>query len=228
VEAGQNDSPRQAEALERLCRLYQQPVFAYFQRRKVQGLDPEDLKQGFFENILQRESLKQCGPLRYKQFRAFLLGAMANYLNTQIERARTEKRGGANLTLSLEQEAAENRPLPNAAVDPAPDSVFDRQWALTVMNKALARVEQEYTADKKETRFAELKVFLSRDGSRDEYTKVGEKLEMTSDAVKVAVHRLRQDYGNLICAEVDPTVASPIHVGDEVRYLVECLTHQPT
>jgi RNA polymerase sigma-70 factor (ECF subfamily) len=226
--AGHTDPARRAEALEILCRTYWPPLYAYVRRLGHPPPDAQDLTQGFFAHLLSQHTLEGLSPERGK-FRSFLLTALKNFLVNERVRAHRLKRGGGQPAFSLEEvsslddETAEARFLHDAAVTHTPECVYDRSWALTLQQRALVRLQDEFTtADKAET-FTRLSEFLAHEGSGADYAKVAQALHMTPGAVAVAVHRLRLRYREIVRDEIRHTVAHPAQVDEEMRYLVEVL-----
>ena len=218
--AGSSSSPQKHEALEKLCQTYWYSLYAYVRRR---GHDPEaaqDLTQGFFAHFLKKDYFRLADPQRGK-FRTFLLTSLKSFLTHEWERGQAARRGGGQVHISWDQTSAEDRyGLEPVSAELTPDKVFEQRWALTLFQQALLRLRDECAADGKGELFAQLKNFLSDEPAAGAYAQVGDALKMTTRAVAVAVHRLRQRYGELVREEVGHTVASPAEVQDELRYLI--------
>jgi RNA polymerase sigma-70 factor (ECF subfamily) len=210
------------DALARLCRTYWFPLYAHVRRRGFSPHDAEDLTQEFFARLLARQSIAQADPTRGR-FRAFILTALNHFLADEWDRARAEKRGGTREVFSLDMAEAEDRFTPIR--DPAmpPDQMFDREWALAVLRTVLAKLEAEYSTAGKADLFAVLKPTLT--GARDSqpYAELAAQLGRNENAVKVAVHRLRQRYRALLQAEIADTVASGDDANSEMRVLIQAL-----
>jgi RNA polymerase sigma factor (sigma-70 family) len=210
------------DALARLCRTYWFPLYAHVRRRGFPAQDAEDLTQEFFARLLARQSIAQADPARGR-FRTFMLTALNHFLADEWERVRAEKRGGGREVLSLDMAHAENRFL--QVTDPAapPDRMFDREWALAVLRTVLAQLEAEYVKAGKADLFAVLKPTLI--GTRDSqpYAELAAQLGRNENAVKVAVHRLRQRYRERLKAEIADTVASDDEANAEMRVLLQAL-----
>jgi RNA polymerase sigma factor (sigma-70 family) len=210
------------DALARLCRTYWFPLYAHVRRRGFSSHDAEDLTQEFFARLLARQSIAQADPARGR-FRAFILTALNHFLADEWDRIRAEKRGGTCERLSLDMAGAEDRFA--QVVDPVapPDRMFDREWALAVLRTVLAQLETEYAAAGKADLFAALKPTLT--GARDSqpYARLAMQLGRNENAVKVAVHRLRQRYRALLQAEIADTVASGADANAELRVLLQAL-----
>ena len=217
--AGATASPRAAEALEQLCRTYWYPLYAYV-RRQGQGVeDARDLTQAFFAHFLARNQFRHADPERGK-FRSFLLTSLKYFLAHEWERTRAAKRGGKHTFISTEVLDAESRYKQEPASDLTPDKVFEQRWALTLFQKALGRLRDEYTTEGKTQHFEELKNFLTEPPAEGAYAAVAARLGLSNNAVATAVRRLRQQYGELVREEIAHTVARPEEVQDELRYLI--------
>lgn len=221
-QAGSN-APQAHDALARLCRTYWFPLYAHVRRRGFSAHDAEDLTQEFFGRLLARQSIAQADPARGR-FRAFILTALNHFLADEWDRSRAEKRGGAHEILSLDLADAEERFARVADSAASPDQMFDREWALTVLRTVLAQLEKEYARVGKADLFAVLKPTLT--GARDSqpYAELAAQLGRNENAVKVAVHRLRQRYRALLQAEVADTVAADDDANAELRALLQALS----
>ncbi len=220
--AGRSDTTRARDALARLCQTYWYPLYAYVRRRGYSAPDAEDLTQGFFARLLERESLASADPGQ-GQFRSFLLTAMNHFLIGEWEKARAQKRGGGRELLSLELAAAEKRYDLDQADDSTPDKLFDKQWALTLLEKVVGRLEDEYRHEDKAELFVALKETLAGSRESQPYAVLAARLGMTEGAIKVAVHRLRKRYRELLQAEIADTVTSPEEAEEEMRHLFQAL-----
>lgn len=206
-------------ALESLCQTYWQPLYAYVRH---QGYGPEearDLTQGFFADLLEKDSLEDVDPSKGR-FRSFLLAALRHFLSHQRDRERALKRGGGTLTLSLDTEVAEERYLREPGTARSPEEVFERRWAMTVLGRALATLRHESNSENQLERFELLKMYLTGEEPRKPYREVGEKLGMSELAVRKAVHRLRRRFGQVLRDEISETVAGEAAIDDEVRHLL--------
>jgi RNA polymerase sigma-70 factor (ECF subfamily) len=219
--AGQGDGARRAAALDKLCRVYWEPLYAFVRRSGCPEHDAQDLTQSFFAHLLSGNHLQNVAPDRGK-FRSYLLAALKNFRADQHDRACAAKRGGGQTPVPLDAELAESHYAQDSTGRTA-ESLFDRRWALTVLHQALARLREEFVRAGKEKQFAELSAFLSHEGSADDYAAVAGRLQMSPGAVPVAVHRLRLRYREAIRTEVAHTVSSPAEVDQEMRYLLELL-----
>ena len=220
--AGDANSPQAAAALEKLCRAYWLPLYSYIRRQGYGSHDAQDLTQGFFLRLLRMDSFADVSHEKGK-FRTFLLAALNHYLSDERDRARAEKRGGGQTIISLDETEAETRYLQIPSADAAPEKVFDRRWALTVMEEALQRLRQEYTASGKQELFEPLSAFLSSEARPGDYDQLAPKVGMAAGTIAVAVRRLRQRYRECVRLELAQTVASPGDLDEEMNYLFAVL-----
>ncbi len=206
-------------ALESLCRTYWYPLYAFVRR---QGHDQEaarDLTQAYFAELLEKDFLKEVEP-ELGRFRSFLLVSLKHFLSHERDRAQALKRGGGARIFSLDAEGAEER-LSGEAVDQlTPEQIFERQWALTVLERALERLRQEACESGSENQFEKLKSYLTGDAARAPYREVAADLSLSEGAVRAAVLRLRKRFGKSLRAEIAETVADPAEVDDEIRHLL--------
>ena len=217
--AGQRELPQAAEALERLCRTYWYPLYVYVRRQGKSPEDAQDLTQDFFCRLLEKNYLAKADRDRGR-FRTFLLGSMNNFLVNEWKRAGRLKRGGGVEFLSIDAAAAEDRYAAEPAKDSNPDAAYEQRWAVTLIEQVLAALSQEFKAADKARLFEELKGFIWGDKSTASYAEIAGHLNLTEGSVKVAVHRLRQRFRELLRAEVAHTVARPEDVNDELRHLI--------
>ncbi|MBM3878507.1 MAG: sigma-70 family RNA polymerase sigma factor [Verrucomicrobia bacterium] len=216
--AGDRTSPQATEALEKLCRTYWYPLYAYVRRRGYGHDDAQDLTQAFLFQLLQRRSFARADRSRGR-LRSFLLGGLYYFLADEHERANAGKRGGRQPVLSFDALAAHERYGLEPVDQRSPDRLFERQWALTVLDRVLARLEGEFREAGKADLFQRLREFLVAGTADETYADAAAGLGMSRDAVKKAVHRLRRRYHELFCEEIAQTVADPAEVEDELRHL---------
>lgn len=222
------DSAEAQKALGDLCAAYWQPVFRFVCSEGRDEENARDLTQEFFARLLAGSGLAKVERGRGR-FRSYLLGAVKHFLADRREHERRLKRGGGvppeslNATITdgndtgMELQAADPSALP-------PDSYFDREWALAVMDRAITAVQQEFTAEGKPEHFEALKPWLVGELPTLSQATAAVRLGLSENAVKVAVHRLRKRFRELVKAELAQTVANPSEVGEELRYLVEVLS----
>jgi len=225
--AGRPESPEAREALAVLCQAYWYPLYAYVRRRLASADDARDLTQEFFVRLLEKNYLQAADPRRGK-FRSFLLTAFKHFLAKEHERAAAQKRGGGQRPLPLDFQDGERRYHHEPADPTTAETLYERRWALTLLEQALARLRQEFTSAGKVQLFEALKGTLTGDGTAEPYARIGQDLGLSEQAVKTAVHRLRRRYQELLRAEVAQTVASPEEVEDELRDLFAAVRREKT
>ena len=216
--AGRDEGSGQAQALEELCRAYWYPLYAYVRRRGFKPEDAQDLTQEFFARLLEKQFLSAVDPARGK-FRSFLLAAMEHLLAKEWRRSNALKRGGGKPLMSLDAQEAETRYLLEPRDELTPEKIFERRWAITLLERTMARLRAECLAADKGQLFGSLKGALAGEKCESGYATVAVQLGMTEGAVKMAAHRLRQRYGDLLREEIAPTVSSPEEVDEEIHYL---------
>jgi RNA polymerase sigma-70 factor (ECF subfamily) len=223
LQAGASASPQASQALEKLCRAYWLPLYTYIRRQGYGPHDAQDLTQGFFVRLLRSNSFADVTPEKGK-FRTFLLAALSHFLSDERDRARAEKRGGGTAPISIDEEEAERLYLKMPGNDAEPEKIFDRRWALTLLEEAMARLQREYVTSSRAEIFENLKVFLSTEAAPGAYDALATKLGMSPNAVGVAVHRLRQRYRECIRLELAQTVMSLQDLDQEMNYLFSVLS----
>jgi RNA polymerase sigma factor (sigma-70 family) len=216
--AGQQRSPEASHALEELCRAYWFPLYAYVRRRVVVREDAEDLTQAFFTRLLERNPFADLHSEKGR-FRAFLLASLKHFLANEWDKARAQKRGGGTALLSLDWQTADTKFQVAATNEPSPDKAFDREWAVALLAKVIERLQAECAAEGKARFFDQLKVFLMAGQTGTTQREVANALGMEETAVRVAVHRLRKRYRQLLRAEIANTLADPASVEEEMRAL---------
>jgi len=204
-------------ALARLCELYWYPLYAFVRRQGYRPHDAQDLTQEFFARLLAKGWLADVQQERGR-FRSWLLAAMKHFLANEWDRLKAEKRGGRVDIVSIDEATAEGRYRDEPADTETAERLFDRRWALTLLERVLAQLRAECVTDGKAAQFDTLKETLT--GDARPYAEIAEELQISEGAVKVAVHRLRDRYRTLIRAEVMQTVASPEEAEAELRHLL--------
>jgi RNA polymerase sigma-70 factor (ECF subfamily) len=217
--AGKDHSAQAAEALEQLCRTYWYPLYAFVRRHVSEAHEAEDLTQEFFARFLAKEYFGRADPA-LGRFRSFLLACLKNFLAEQQRQARRLKRGGGHTTISWDSQTAEERYRLEPADPVTPEQVYDRRWALTLLETVLSRLAAEQSAAGKEEVFAQLKGHLWGDAREMGYGEMAVRLGMTEGAVKVTVHRLRRRLRDLLREEVAHTVAADGEIDEELRHLI--------
>jgi len=209
-------------AWETLCRTYWYPVYAFVRRQGQSAHDAQDLTQEFFARLLHRDYLRAAAREKGR-FRTFLIVALKRFMANEWDRARALKRGGGETPLSLDTTVAETRYQMEPAANSDADSVYDRRWALTLLDQAMARLRKEYEADGKGADFEQLKSFLTVDRADIGYGTVATCLKISEGAARVAVHRLRKRFREVFREEIARTVSSPAEIEEEVAHLVAAL-----
>jgi RNA polymerase sigma factor (sigma-70 family) len=217
--AGHGSAFSANEALEKLCRTYWYPLYAFLRRQGHTPHDAQDLTQGFFAWLLTNDQLATADPQRGR-FRSFLLCRLKGYLLDQRKKARAEKRGGGQVPISLDAELAEERYRQEPASDLAADKIFERRWALMVLETAVSRLREEYAASGREKLFEELKGFQPGEESEGSYAEAAARLNLTESAMKSAIWRLRRRHRQLLRDEIAQTVSGPSELEEEIRYLI--------
>ncbi len=217
--AAQNSAPEASEALEKLCASYWYPLYAYVRRAGRNVEDAQDLTQEFFARLLEKQYLGLATPERGR-FRTFLLSSLKNFLANDWKRSQRQKRGGGVALVPIDAASGENL-YATEPVDPLdPEILYERRWASTLLERALQRLRQEYAATQRAPLFEELKTFVWGDRSDASYREIATCLGLTEGAVKVAVHRLRHRFRELLRGEIANTVADPKEIDEELRHLI--------
>ena len=209
-------------ALESLCRTYWQPLYAYIRH---QGSDPDaarDLTQAFFAELLETEFLADVDPSKGR-FRSFLLASLRHFLSHERDRARALKRGGGSPTLSIDVESGESSYASRPAQEMSPADVFERRWAMTVLDRALDRLRLEARDSGDETQLEQLQQYLTSAESQASYRQAAAALGISEGAVATAVHRLRKRYGQCLRAEIVELVVDPADVDNELRHILRAV-----
>ena len=220
--AGGNDSVAARAALSTLCEAYWYPLYAFIRRW---GADPDaarDLTQAFFTSLLERRDIEHVRPDRGR-FRTFLLASVKHFLLNEAARGRAAKRGGGVPPLPLAFDEAEGRYQFEPADETTPETLYERRWALTVLERVIATVQTKWQDAGRGTEFDVLKASLLGEGPPGGYAAAAEQLGMTEGAVKVAVHRLRKTFRAELRAAIAETVSDPADVGEELKYLERAL-----
>jgi RNA polymerase sigma-70 factor (ECF subfamily) len=217
--AGQGDSPGAADALERLCRTYWYPLYAYMRRRGLSPEDAQDSVQGFFSSLLAGGSLGGVGPEK-GLFRTFLLTAANHFLANQWRASAALKRGGNVSFVPLGNTGPEELYQAEPSTDATPERLYERRCALALLDQTLEQLNHEARAAGKSELFEALKPFITDKTDSGDYPAIAARLGMSEVAIRVAVHRLRHRYGEKLRAEIAKTVAGPAEVAAELRYFL--------
>jgi DNA-directed RNA polymerase specialized sigma24 family protein len=222
LRAGGTDCPGAAHALDRLCRMYWYPLYAFLRRQGASPHDAEDLTQGFFAHLFQKNGLKNLGQEKGK-FRSFMLAACTNYLRDEKDKLGTQKRGGAHEIVSLDVAKGEEFYGNEPAHVLDPYKLFERRWAFTLAEAAVARLKGEYAAAGKQAVFEKMQPYLTRDIDAEFYAQEAPGLNLSEGAARVALHRLRRRFGALLRSEVAYTVSNCEEVEEELRQLLAAI-----
>jgi RNA polymerase sigma factor (sigma-70 family) len=221
--AADQERPEAAQALETLCRTYWYPLYAYVRRRGRAPEDAQDLIQEFFARFLARNYLASVDRQRGR-FRSYLLGAVNHFLADDWDRRHRLKRRIQACPVPFDAASGEDRYTLEPIDERSPDRLFERRWALTLLDLVLGQLRREYQDGGKERLFAALSIFLTGEAEGEGYHQAAETLNMTEGAVRVAVHRFRQRYGDLFRQAVADTVETPEEIADEMRHLRRVLS----
>jgi len=221
--AGGQDVPEQADALEKLCRTYWYPLYAYIRRRGSGPQDAQDLTQEFFTRLLKKNYPAQADRTKGK-VRSFLLLTLNHFLADEFDRAATRKRGGGQVFISLDQEAAEGRYRQELAGDLSPEKLFERRWAQSILEQALKRLGAEFGAENRSETYAVLKAFEPGEQLTLSYAEAASRLGISESAVKSKVHRLRQRHRELVRDEIEQTMGTAAEMDEELRHLLAVLS----
>jgi RNA polymerase sigma-70 factor (ECF subfamily) len=217
--AGDRSSPAADAALEELCRTYWYPLYAYVRRQGHAREDAQDLTQEFFARLLEKNYLAGADSQRGR-FRAFLLAMLKHFLANEWDRAHRQKRGGGATVLSLDWQDADTRYEINPPDNLSPDKLYDRAWALTLLEKVVAQLRDESLAEGRGGQFEMLKFFLMVGKAEVPHADAAAALLMSEGAVRVAVHRLRRRYRELLKQEIVQTLSDPAQAEEELRTLL--------
>jgi RNA polymerase sigma-70 factor (ECF subfamily) len=228
LQAKDKPSPDSRNALADLCRAYWYPLYALIRRRSRDSHEAQDLTQEFFARLLEKDFLCDVSPTRGR-FRAFLLAAVKHFLANERDKLKAAKRGGGRHIVSLnaqqfDWESGESRFLTEPAHQMTPEHLFERQWAIALLDRVLARLKDEHAEAGKLALFEALQPFLSVDRETANYADAARQLSRSESSIRVAAHRLRKRYRELLRDEIANTVASTEDVEDELRHLFTALS----
>lgn len=218
VRAGQLDSAGAHEALGELCRTYWYPLYGFIRRQGRTPHEAEDLTQEFFARLLEKNYVAAARQEKGK-FRTFLLTALKHFLANEWDRQHAQKRGGFQTTIAIDQVLAESRLNAELAHDLQPDVLFERQWAITLLDQVMAQLQAEYVSTGRAKLFEHLQSCLIKEETAQPYAKIALNLSLTEAAVKTAVHRLRARYREILRMEIGKTVSAPDEIEAELRHL---------
>ena len=217
---GEENSQAASSALQELCQIYWYPLYTYVRRRGHHADEAADLTQAFFADLLEREDLKKVDP-ELGKFRSFLLTAMKHFLLNQWDKVKAQKRGGGKLPLSLDFSTADQRYRQEPAHDKTPEFIFQKQWAITLLDRVKQSLRNEFEGRGKAHQFDKLQAFLAGKNEAETMATAAAQLSMTEVAVKVAVHRMRQRFGELLRSEIEQTVSDTDEIDGEIQQLFD-------
>ena len=218
-DAGDPDSPDYRAALATLCETYWYPLYAYLRRYGCDPQEAEDLTQGFLARMLEKNDFRLADPARGK-FRSFLMASLRHFAANERKHAKRLKRGGGATLVPIDVSDAERHYAQEATVDLTPERLFERSWAIRVLEQSMDRLRDEWTRKEKTAQFDALKAYLTPGKRSTTYREIAESLDLTEGAVKVAVHRLRRAYRAQLRAVIAETVSSEDGIEEEMRDLL--------
>ena len=221
--AARTSTPEADQALATLCEWYWHPVYAFVRHQGHSSDEAADLTQAFFTRVLERSYLHQADPARGR-FRSFLLACLRHFLANERDRAQRIKRGGPFQHRALDVDTAEGWYALEPRDEVTPEKLFERRWALTLLDRVLNRVRNEQVHKGKGATFDQLKGFLTGDAGGEPYRVVARDLGVSEAVVKVTVHRLRRRFRDFLLKEIADTVTDPREVDEEMRFLIQAVS----
>jgi len=221
LRAGQAEADAVGEALQELCQTYWYPLYCFIRRQGRTPHEAEDLTQGFFARLLEHNFVADARQERGK-FRSFLLLALKRFLANEWDRQHAQKRGGFQPVVAIDQALAEARLDAELRQDLTPEILFDRQWAVLLLERTMAQLREEYIATGRAKLFEHLSACLTQEESAGSYAEIARELRLTEASVKQAAYRLRARYREILRAEIGKTVSSPREIEEELRFLFAC------
>jgi DNA-directed RNA polymerase specialized sigma24 family protein len=209
-------------ALASLCKMYWPPIYAFIRRTGYDRDQAQDLTQGFFTVLLEKNYLGDADRERGR-FRTFLLAAVKHFLSNQWDRANALKRGGGHMAVPIDPVEAEARYLPEVVQQRTPENLFERRWAFSLLEHVMAKLRLEFAAMDKAEYFDKLSIFLNGDPKSDHYQALAAEVGASPGALRVAVHRMRRKYRDLLRTEIAKTVSTPAEIDEEIRFLMSVL-----
>jgi len=220
--AGEGISQESREALAQLCAAYWAPLYSYVRMSGHDAEESRDLTQEFFARLIEKHYLRSADPQRGR-FRTYLLASLNHFLANEWDRRQTLKRGGGAIPVPLDPDLAERLCGLEAVDVMTPERIYERRWALTVLNRAMSRLREEFAASGKSELFGSLQQFLTGDPHNEKYAQVAPDLSMSAGALKVAVHRARRRFAGLVREEVAATLIHSEEIEDELQHLLTAL-----
>jgi DNA-directed RNA polymerase specialized sigma24 family protein len=221
--AAGNPTADSHEALAALCQKYWHPVYAFVCRHGYGREESKDLTQGFFALLIEKNYLLDTDRERGR-FRSFLLTAVKHFLANEWDREHALKRGGGQVPVSIDLVVAEKWHPISAVEEATPESLFERRWALSLLENVMAKLRAEFADAGKADEFELLSAFLIKDSESTRYQSLAQELKITEGALRMSVHRMRRRYRRLLRAEIAETVSEPGEIEDELRFLLSTLS----
>lgn len=225
--AGSEESSQARDALERICRNYWFPLYAFLRRKGYPYAEAQDMTQQFLLHLMEKNSIRLAQRKRGK-FRSFLLTSLNHFLTDEWRRQTAQKRGGGQIISLSGFSDAESRFQREPFHELSPDRIFDKTWALTLLDKTLARLRQDWIEDGKEALFDRLKEFILAGSQHPPYRELAAEAQMTESAVKMTICRLRRRFREILCSEIAQTVERPEEIDEEIQYFIKVLTTDET
>jgi DNA-directed RNA polymerase specialized sigma24 family protein len=222
IAASHRESPQAAEALEKLCSTYWYPLYACVRRQGYSPEDAQDLTQDFFTRLLARDYLARADP-HWGKFRSFLLAGLERFLCDEWDKVHRLKRGGGQKAISFDAQLAEERYRLEPVEPMTPERLFERSWAMTLLEHAAGRLRQEYVSAGKADQYEQLTDFRLDVPEQPAYAQAATHLGLSESAVKSAIYRLRQRHHQLVREEIVQTLADPAEVDEEIQYLLKVI-----
>jgi len=216
--AADDAAPGRGEALAHLCEAYWYPLYAYVRRRGRSPHEAEELTQEFFARVLEKDFLRSAGPEKGR-FRSFLLVCLRRFLANERDRSRAKKRGGGRPTVSIDFRDADERYRQEPSDELTAERIFERRWALSLLEQTLGQLADEMAAAGKAELFEKLKVYLTAEAENPPYAEMAAALGTSQGALRVRVHRMRERYRQLLRERIAMTLSDPTDVDDEIRSL---------
>ena len=220
---GGTDEAVAKSALQELCQTYWYPLYAYVRHQGYQSQNAADLTQAFFASLLSRKDLEKVDPAHGK-FRSFLIASMKHFLINEWDKRQAQKRGGGKKILSIDFATADSRYRSEPADDLTSENVFEKNWAMTLLDRTTQSLRKEFENRGKSHQFDALQIFLAGKSPETTMGIVAGQLGMTEVAAKVAVHRMRQRFGELLRSEIEKTVDHPDEIDAEIQHLFQVLS----
>lgn len=220
--ASLNPTPDSRKALATLCQTYWNPVYAFIRRNGHSPDQSQDLTQGFFARLIEKNYLEDADRQRGR-FRSFLLASVKHFLANEWDRSHALKRGQGQVPLSMDVIQAENWYVPAATEQVTPERLFEQRWALSLLERVMARLRAEFADAGKGELFESLAGFLNSDSDPARYEELAVKMGLSAGALRMSVHRMRRKYRRLLRAEIAETVSTPEEIDDEIRFLLATL-----